>query len=111
MPMTEAPAKTGRKRILTRDRAYYRMLLALAVPISLQNLITFAVNFADNLMVGQLGDTAVSGVYMGNQIQTFLQLMLTGVVQITGILAAQYWGPLCLRSCNPLRCDRQQRML
>ena len=92
MPMTEAPAKTGRKRILTRDRAYYRMLLALAVPISLQNLITFAVNFADNLMVGQLGDTAVSGVYMGNQIQTFLQLMLTGVVQITGILAAQYWG-------------------
>ncbi|MBQ3065412.1 MAG: MATE family efflux transporter [Clostridia bacterium] len=81
-----------KRRWLTRDRAFYRMLIALAIPISLQNLITFAVNFADNLMVSQLGDTAVSGVYMGNQIQTFLQLMLNGVVQTTGILAAQYWG-------------------
>ena len=84
---------TATKKVwLTRDRSFYRMLVALAVPISLQNLITFAVGFADNLMVSQLGDAAVSGVYMGNQIQTFLQLLLTGVVQTTGILAAQYWG-------------------
>ncbi len=77
---------------LTRDASFYRTLGALAVPISLQNLITFAVGFADNLMVATLGDAAVSGVFMGNQIQTFLQLLLTGVVQTTGILAAQYWG-------------------
>lgn len=81
-----------KRHLLTRDKSFYRSLAALAIPISLQNLITFAVNFADNLMVSQLGDAAVSGVYMGNQIQTFLQLMLTGVVQTTGILAAQYWG-------------------
>ena len=84
---------TAKKQVwLTRDRNFYRTLAALALPISLQNLITFAVGFADNLMVSQLGDAAVSGVYMGNQIQTFLQLLLTGVVQTTGILAAQYWG-------------------
>lgn len=84
--------RSEKKPLLTRDRSFYRMLCALAVPISLQNLITFAVGFADNLMVSRLGDAAVSGVFMGNQIQTFLQLMLTGVVQTTGILAAQYWG-------------------
>ncbi len=87
----EAAARAKRP-LFTRDMSFYRSLVALAVPISLQNLITFSVNFADNLMVSQLGDAAVSGVYMGNQIQTFLQLMLTGVVQTTGILAAQYWG-------------------
>ena len=81
-----------KRYLFTRDRSFYKSLAALAVPISLQNLITFAVGFADNLMVSQLGDAAVSGVYMGNQIQTFLQLLLTGVVQTTGILAAQYWG-------------------
>ncbi len=85
-------AKQTKRPLFTRDKSFYRALVALAIPISLQNLITFAVNFADNLMVSQLGDAAVSGVYMGNQIQTFLQLMLTGVVQTTGILAAQYWG-------------------
>lgn len=88
--MEEANVK--KKYLFTRDKSFYVMLASLAIPISLQNLITFAVNFADNVMVSQLGDAAVSGVYMGNQIQTFLQLMLTGVVQTTGILAAQYWG-------------------
>ena len=91
---------TKKRYLLTRDRTFYRMLAALAIPISLQNLITFAVGFADNLMVSTLGDAAVSGVYMGNQIQTFLQLMLTGVVQTTGILAAQYWGK---RDMNAIR--------
>ncbi len=89
-----------KKRLFTRDNTFYHSLLSLAIPISLQNLITFAVNFADNLMIAKLGDTAVSGVYMGNQVQTFLQLMLTGVVQTTGILAAQYWGK---RDTNSIR--------
>ena len=65
--------------LLTRDRSFYISLFALAVPVALQNLITFAVNFADNLMVSSLGDSAVSGVYMGNQIQTFLQMFSGGV--------------------------------
>lgn len=78
--------------ILTKDREFYRSLIRLAVPISLQNLISFSVNFADNLMIGSLGDYAVSGVYMGNQIQTILQLFVTGIDAAMLILAAQYWG-------------------
>ena len=78
--------------IFTRDRSFYRSLIALAVPVALQNLITFAVSFADNLMVGALGDAAVSGVYMGGQIQTFLQMFSGGIEGAILILAAQYWG-------------------
>ena len=54
--------------IITKDKSFYKSLIALAVPAALQNLIIFAVGFADNLMVGALGDIAVSGVYMGGQI-------------------------------------------
>lgn len=79
-------------RLLTRDKNFYRSLIALAIPVALQNLITFAVNFADNLMVGSLGDAAVSGVYMGNQLQTFLQMFSGGIEGAILILAAQYWG-------------------
>ncbi len=78
--------------LLTRDRSFYISLFALAVPVALQNLITFAVNFADNLMVSSLGDSAVSGVYMGNQIQTFLQMFSGGVEGAILVLSAQYWG-------------------
>lgn len=79
-------------RLLTRDKKFYRSLVALAVPVALQNLITFLVTFADNLMVARLGDAAVSGVYMGSQIQTFLQVFSGGIEGTILILSAQYWG-------------------
>ena len=77
---------------ITRDREFYRSIIRLAIPVALQNLITFLVTFADNLMVGSLGDSAISGVYMGSQIQTLLQLFSGGIEGAILILAAQYWG-------------------
>lgn len=85
-------------RLITRDRSFYRSLVALAVPVALQNLITFAVSFADNLMVGSLGDAAVSGVYMGSQIQTLLQMFSGGIEGAILVLASQYWGKKDVRS-------------
>ena len=79
-------------KLLTRDRSFYHSLISLAVPVALQSLITFAVSFADNLMVASLGDSAVSGVYMGSQIQQFLQTFYAGIEGAILILAAQYWG-------------------
>lgn len=78
--------------VFTKDRSFYKTLFALAVPISLQNLITFAVNFADNLMIGSLGDDAISGVYVANQLQTVVQMFVAGIEGAILILAAQYWG-------------------
>ena len=73
-------------------RSIIRAMLTLAIPISLQNLITFAVNFADNLMIGSLGDTAISAVYMGTQVQTFLQMVVNGISTAMLVIVAQYWG-------------------
>lgn len=79
-------------RYITRDKNYYQSLIRLAVPVSLQGLITFLVNFADNLMVNSLGDAAVSGVYMGNQIHTLIQMFTSGIGGAIVIMSAQYWG-------------------
>lgn len=78
--------------ILTRDRSFYKNLILLAIPIVLQNLVTYSVGLADNLMIGSLGDAAVSGVYIGNQLQTFLQVLSAGIEGGILLLAAQYWG-------------------
>lgn len=78
--------------VITRDRSFYKTLVRLAIPIAFQNLVTFAVGFADNIMVGTLGDNAVSGIYMGNQLQTVLQMFVSGIEGAILILAAQYWG-------------------
>ena len=84
--------------LFTRDRSFYRSLVTLAIPVALQNLITFAVSFADNLMVASLGEASVSGVYMGSQIQTLLQLFSGGIEGAILILSAQYWGKQDTRS-------------
>lgn len=76
----------------TRDKSFYSSLVKLAIPIALQNAVTFAVNFADNLMIGSLGDSAISGVYVGGQLQTLLQMFIGGIEGAILILAAQYWG-------------------
>ncbi len=78
--------------LFTKDKSFYRSLVLLALPIAFQQLITFSVGFADNIMVGTLGDYVISGVYMGNQIQTLLQLVMAGVSAAMGILCTQYWG-------------------
>lgn len=79
-------------RWITRDKSYYVSLITLAVPVALQGLITFLVSFADNWMVNTLGDAAVSGVYMGSQIQTLIQMFTSGVSGAILIISAQYWG-------------------
>lgn len=79
-------------KLLTRDRDFYRSLFLLSLPIALQNLVTFAVGLLDNLMIGSLGDAAVSGVYMGTQVQTLLQVFSGGIEGAILILSAQYWG-------------------
>lgn len=78
--------------VITRDKSFYKTLISLAIPISLQNLITFAVGFVDNIMIGSLGGDAISGVYMGNQPQTVLQMFVGGMEGAILVLATQYWG-------------------
>lgn len=78
--------------VFTRNKQFYRNLFLLAIPVALQNFITFAVGLADNVMVSSLSDTAVSGVYIGNQLQTVLQMLSGGIEGALLILSAQYWG-------------------
>ncbi|MBQ7386616.1 MAG: MATE family efflux transporter [Clostridia bacterium] len=78
--------------VLTKDKGFYKSLIALSIPIALQNFITFCVGLADNVMIGTLGDAAVSGVYMGSQVQTLLQIFGAGIEGSMLIIAAQYWG-------------------
>ena len=77
---------------LVKDKSFYKQIVILALPIALQNVITFSVSLCDNIMVGSLGETALSGVYVANQITTLLQMLIVGITAAMVILAAQYSG-------------------
>ena len=40
---------------ILKDKAYYRKVLRIAVPIALQSLITIGVNMMDTIMLGSMG--------------------------------------------------------
>ena len=45
---------------LVKTPEFYKTLLMLAIPMAMQNMLSMSVGFADNIMVGQLGERAVA---------------------------------------------------
>lgn len=64
----------------------------MSVVIILQNLLTYSVNLADNIMLGKYSEVAMSGVSLANQVQFLLQMFAMGAANGMSVLAAQYWG-------------------
>jgi len=77
------------------DRAFYRSMLAVALPIIIQNGITTFVGLLDNIMVGQVGTVQMSGVSVVNQLILVLNISLFGACAGAGIYISQFYG-----SCN-----------
>ena len=80
------------KRRLIGDRAFYAMVLAVALPIMVQHGITSFVNLLDNVMVGRVGTEEMSGVAIANQLIMIFELGIFGGLSGAGIFAAQYFG-------------------
>lgn len=74
------------------DKKFYKMVLAVAVPIMIQNGITNFVSLLDNIMVGQIGTEQMSGVAIVNQLVFVFNLCIFGVISGIGIFGAQFWG-------------------
>lgn len=78
--------------IITRDRRFYRLLFSIALPIAVQNLITFMVSMVDTLMVGALGEIQLSAVSIANNLFFVLTILMFGLAGGSNIMISQYWG-------------------
>lgn len=74
------------------DRAFYKTLLLVAIPIMLQNALTNVVGLLDNIMVGQLGTDSMAGVSIANNLMFVYIIVCFGAVSGAGIFSAQYFG-------------------
>lgn len=80
------------------DKTFYKMVLAIAVPIMIQNGITNFVSLLDNIMIGQIGTEQMSGVAIVNQLLFVYNLCLFGGVSGAGIFTAQYFGQKIMKA-------------
>lgn len=79
-------------QLFVRDRKFYRTLAAFALPIAAQSLITVGVNMADNIMLGQLGETPMSGVTLANNFISIYQIMCMGLGMGASVLTSRFFG-------------------
>lgn len=77
---------------LIKDKNFYKVLFSITLPIAAQNFITFTVSLADSLMLGKVGEIALSGANLANQLFFILMIITFGVTSAAMVFASQYWG-------------------
>jgi putative MATE family efflux protein len=73
-------------------KSFNRALIALVIPIALQNLISAAVNSADIILLSTISQSAMSAISLAGQISFVAMFFYMGLAIGAGILTAQYWG-------------------
>ena len=82
-----------KKRVrLIGDRAFYKMVLRIAIPIMVQNGITNMIGLVNNITVGKMGTEQLAGVAIANQLISIFNMCVFGAVSGEGIFGAQFQG-------------------
>ena len=79
-------------KLFQNEPTFYKGVFALALPIALQSLITIGVNMLDTIMVGSLGETALSATSLANSFISIYQIFCMGLGMGASVLVSRYWG-------------------
>jgi len=88
--MTES--NVGFRQYIITDKAFYMRALLLILPVVLQSCINQGVNMMDTIMVGRLGEIAISASSLANQFYLIFTFLCMGISAGGLVLASQYWG-------------------
>ena len=78
--------------LLVKDKCFYKKMAVIAIPISLQSMITIGVNMTDTVMVGKLGETSLSATALANQFVNIYQICCMGIAMGASVLTSRFWG-------------------
>ena len=82
--------KGWKKYLGTRD--FYAKVFRIAIPISLQSLITVGVNLMDTIMLSSMGDAQLSASSLAGQFINLFQIFCMGIGMGASVLTSRYWG-------------------
>lgn len=80
------------RKLVVRDKEFYKRVLTLALPIAMQSLITIGVNMLDTIMVGRVGETELSATSLANQFVSIYHIFCMGLGMGASVLVSRYWG-------------------
>lgn len=80
------------KLLIYPDRAFYKEVMLIAVPVALQGLITMGVNLVDTVMIGELGERQLSAASLATQYVNIFHSLCMGLSMGASVLASRFWG-------------------
>lgn len=78
--------------LLTKEKGFYKNFFSLWYVLVLNNVIILGVNLADNIMLGNFSEPALSGATACNQLQFIFQQLILGVGNSMVMMGSQHWG-------------------
>lgn len=76
----------------SNNKSYYKVILAIAIPISIQSLFQASLSVIDQVMVGRLGENAIAAVGLGSRFPFIFITTLGAIATTTSIFSSQFWG-------------------
>lgn len=84
------------------NNTFLKTVIALTLPMALQNLINVGVVSTDIIMLGKLNEVVLSAASLASQIQFVLTLLIFGIGSGATVLTAQYWGKKDIKSIEKI---------
>lgn len=81
-----------RETFFTKEKGFYTTLFRMMLVLALQNLVAYSINMADNVMLGNYDQNALSGAATVNQVFFMVQQFALSIGNALVVLASQYWG-------------------
>lgn len=79
-------------KLFQKDVDFYKQVFTLALPIALQSLISIGVNMLDTIMVGNLGENALSATSLANSFISIYHIFCMGLGMGASVLVSRYYG-------------------
>ena len=79
-------------KTLNSREPFYKTVLKIAVPVTLQSLLQASFSVVDQMMIGRLGSASIAGVGLGGKFSSLYTVLLGAVAAVAGIMISQYIG-------------------
>ena len=77
---------------MEQEKSFYKEVLSIALPVTLQSLLQSSFSVIDQVMTGQLGSTSIAGIGLAGKFSSLFSVLLSAVAAVAGIMIAQYIG-------------------
>ena len=77
---------------MKNKKSFLYVMLTIAFPIALQNLLTTTASMVDTIMIGRLGESCVAAVGICSQISSLFFSCYWGFASASILFFSQYWG-------------------